>query len=134
MRGNRSANTRPELAVRAQLRAAGFTGYRLHWPVPGRPDIAFPGRRIAIFVNGCFWHGCPRCQIKLPEHNAEYWRAKITKNQARDARRVAELEAIGWRPLVVWECDVRAGAKAMVTVVAALWAPGARGAKPDGEA
>ncbi|MEE0262695.1 MAG: NUDIX domain-containing protein, partial [Collinsella sp.] len=67
MKGNKRANTKPELLVRQRLRAAGLTGYRLEWKVPGKPDIAFPGRKIAIFVNGCFWHRCPKCNPSQPK-------------------------------------------------------------------
>ena len=66
MQANKSKNTKPELLVRARLREAGYTGYRLHWKkAPGKPDICFPGRRVAIFVNGCFWHRCPHCALPL---------------------------------------------------------------------
>lgn len=61
MQGNRGKNTKPELLVRAHLREAGLTGYRLHWHVAGRPDVAWPGKRVAVMVNGCFWHRCPHC-------------------------------------------------------------------------
>ena len=72
MKGNKRANTKPELLVRQRLRAAGLTGYRLEWKVPGKPDIAFPGRKIAIFVNGCFWHRCPKCNPSQPKRNVEF--------------------------------------------------------------
>lgn len=105
----RGRDTGPELAVRRALRAEGLTGYRLHRAdLPGRPDVAFIGRRAAIFVHGCFWHGhdCPR-GARAPKTNAAYWRAKIARNRARDAAALAALEAQGWRALVVWECALR---------------------------
>ena len=84
MKGNKRANTKPELLVRQRLRAAGLTGYRLEWKVPGKPDIAFPGRKIAIFVNGCFWHRCPKCNPSQPKRNVEFWEAKFRRNIERD--------------------------------------------------
>ena len=109
MRRVKGRDTSPELAVRAILRAAGI-GYRLGgMGLAGRPDIVMKGRRVAVFVHGCFWHGhdCARGARK-PKANAEYWTAKIDRNRARDARVAAELEAAGWRVLTVWECDLRA--------------------------
>ncbi len=102
-------DTGPERAVRALLRAQGLAGYRLdRRDLPGRPDIAFIGRKRAIFVHGCFWHGhdCKR-GARAPKANAGYWAAKIACNRARDAAALAALSALGWRALVVWECGLR---------------------------
>jgi DNA mismatch endonuclease (patch repair protein) len=108
MRGNVAKNTSPELTLRKLLRAAGFPGYRLHWKkAPGRPDIVYPGRGVAIFVNGCFWHRCPHCQPALPKSHSDFWQRKFELNQERDARKVRELEQAGWRVLIVWECRLR---------------------------
>lgn len=108
MQANRSKNTKPELLVRAALREAGYTGYRLHWKkAPGHPDICFPGRKIAIFVNGCFWHRCPRCALSTPKSNVEFWEGKFSRNRARDARDQELLVADGWTVLVVWECQLK---------------------------
>lgn len=108
MRANKRRNTKPELAVRAMLRELGYPGYRLDWAkAPGRPDIAFPGRKIAIFVNGCFWHHCPTCNLSMPKRNAEYWAAKIERNMARDARVQAELAELGWTVIVIWEHELK---------------------------
>ena len=85
-------------------------GYRLGgWGLPGRPDLVMPGRRIAVFVHGCFWHGhrCPRGD-RMPKTNAAYWQAKIARNQNRDAASLEALAALGWRTLIVWECETRA--------------------------
>ena len=83
MQANKSKNTKPELKVRAALREAGLSGYRLHWKkAPGKPDICFPGRRVAIFVNGCFWHRCPHCGLSMPKSNVEFWEAKFARNRA----------------------------------------------------
>lgn len=107
MKGNKRKDTKPELILRKGLRERGFPGYRLQWKVSGRPDICYPGRRVAIFVNGCFWHRCPRCDLRVPEHNRDYWTSKFEANVARDARKVAELESTGWTVVTVWECDIQ---------------------------
>ena len=120
MRRVKARDTAPERAVRRLLREAGLTGYRLHRAdLPGRPDIAFIGRRRAIFVHGCFWHGhdCPR-GARTPKANAEYWRAKIARNRARDAAARAALETQGWRTLTVWECALRDRAALSARLVA----------------
>ena len=119
MKGNRGRDTGPELELRRLLREAGQPGYRLHWKkAPGRPDVAYPGRRVAIFVNGCFWHRCPTCQPAEPKSNSEFWRRKFELNAERDARKQSELEQAGWTVIVIWECELRndpAGVKARVT-------------------
>lgn len=108
MQGNKRADTKPEMLVRQRLRQAGLTGYRLQWKqAPGRPDIAFPGRRIAIFVNGCFWHRCPHCNPSTPKRNVEFWEAKFRRNVERDARALAELKERGWQAIVIWECELK---------------------------
>ena len=107
MQGNKRSNTKPELLVRQRLRAAGLVGYRLQWKVPGRPDIAWPGKRVALFVNGCFWHRCPRCKPPAPKRNVEYWVVKFERNVERDARSRAALEAMGWTVHVIWECQLK---------------------------
>jgi len=108
MRAVKSSDTGPERLLRRRLWAAGFR-YRLHRrDLPGKPDLTFPGRRLAVFVHGCFWHGhvCPR-GARRPKTNAAYWRAKIARNQARDADVAVALQALGWRSVVVWECELR---------------------------
>lgn len=108
MRSNKSKNTGPELKVRAALRQAGFPGYRLNWDkAPGKPDICYPGRKIAIFVNGCFWHRCPKCNLPPPKHNAEYWVPKLNRNVERDLSNYHTLRHDGWHVIVIWECDIR---------------------------
>jgi DNA mismatch endonuclease (patch repair protein) len=104
----RARNTRPELALRQALRALGWTGYRLHYKkASGRPDIAFVGRRVAVFVHGCFWHGCPYCSPPRPKSHTDFWNAKLDANKARDARAVRALKAEGWRVVTCWECQLR---------------------------
>jgi len=108
MRAVKSRDTSPELAVRALLRSFA-PGYRLHRKdIPGNPDIAYVGRRQAIFVHGCFWHGhdCAR-GARMPKANADYWRAKIARNRARDEAHRARLAELGWRALTVWECELK---------------------------
>lgn len=110
MRAVKSRDTSPELAVRALLRRFA-PGYRLHRAdVPGKPDIAYVGRKRAILVHGCFWHGhdCAR-GARPPKANADYWRAKIARNVARDARNLDALATLGWRALTVWECELKDG-------------------------
>ena len=108
MRRVRSKDTRPELALRRLFTGMGLR-YRLHRrDLPGSPDVAFIGRRTAVFVHGCFWHGhdCRR-GARAPKQNAAYWASKIARNRARDAEVGARLQAVGWRALVVWECELR---------------------------
>ena len=108
MRSVKGRDTSPELAVRRILRAAGI-GYRLGGQgLAGRPDVMMKGRKVAVFVHGCFWHGhdCARGSRK-PKANAEYWSGKIDRNRVRDARVTAQLRDDGWRVLTVWECEMR---------------------------
>lgn len=108
MQGNKRRDTKPELIVRGLLREIGHSGYRLQWKkVPGRPDIAYPGKKIAIFVNGCFWHRCPKCDLPLPKSNQDFWKAKFRRNIERDQRKINELEAQGWTVHVIWECELK---------------------------
>jgi DNA mismatch endonuclease (patch repair protein) len=106
MQGNRGRGTWPESLTRRALRKVGAVGYRLNWRTPaGRADIAFPGRRIAILVHGCFWHGCPR-HSSTPKSHSGFWKAKFKANKARDRRVRQDLSASGWLSLELWECDI----------------------------
>lgn len=117
MSRNRAKDTAPELLLRKALWAAGLRGYRLHARgVPGRPDITFPRARVAVFVHGCFWHDCPE-HSHAPKSNSAFWAAKFARNRERDARKLRELEAAGWRPLVFWEHEVKADLAAIVREV-----------------
>lgn len=107
MKGNKGKDTKPEMLVRKRLRSEGLTGYRLHWHVPGKPDIAFPGKKVAIFVNGCFWHRCPHCNPSMPKSNQDYWIPKFERNQERDRRNYERLRKDGWRVHVIWECELK---------------------------
>ncbi len=97
-------NTTTELPLGKLLRAAGLTGYRKHWHVAGKPDFAWPRRKVAVFVDGCFWHGC-RCKY-LPRTNTEFWRKKIETNKRRDSRVSRLLRKQGWTVVRVKECTV----------------------------
>jgi len=108
MRANRARDTGPELRLRLALRQAGLGGYRLNWKkAPGRPDIAYPGLKVAVFVHGCYWHHCPRCYPNLPKSNPDFWARKFELNRERDARKRASLESNGWVVVETWECDIR---------------------------
>jgi DNA mismatch endonuclease, patch repair protein len=103
----RSKDTAPELAVRRFLHAAGLR-YRLHrHDLPGRPDLMFAGRRVCVFVHGCFWHGCPHCRhgARDVKSNTEYWLPKLARNRARDADNQRRLAALGWTALTIWACQ-----------------------------
>ena len=120
MKSNVRTGTKPELELRRLLREAGFPGYRLHWKqAAGTPDIAYPGRRVAIFVNGCFWHRCPHCTPPNPKSHSEFWEAKFVRNQERDSRKTRQLEAVGWRVVTVWECRLRKDPAAVVEEITA---------------
>lgn len=107
MSGIRSKNTRPEITLRKLLHGMGFR-YRLHTHrVPGRPDMAFPVYRAAVFVHGCFWHGHDCEFFRMPSTRPEFWAAKIAQNRARDIRVRQMLGEEGWRQLIVWECAIR---------------------------
>lgn len=100
-------NTKPEIAVRRMLHAAGY-GYRLHRAdLPGTPDIALASRRKVIFVHGCFWHRhhC-RAGVKSPSANPAYWLPKFERIKARDAAALEQLSRLGWSSLIVWECEL----------------------------
>lgn len=109
MRRIRSKDTAPELATRQLFRELGFTGYRIHRKdLPGKPDVAFIGRKKAVFIHGCFWHGhdCKEGR-RRPKSNQAYWLPKIDRNRQRDADHRAELARLGWNVLTVWECELR---------------------------
>jgi DNA mismatch endonuclease (patch repair protein) len=113
----RGRDTRPEMLIRRGLHGRGYR-YSLHVRnLPGRPDLAFFRHRAVIFVHGCFWHGhdCP--MFRLPATRADFWRAKIDTNRARDEAAGAALTESGWRSLIVWECALRGPARLELTTV-----------------
>ena len=108
MRAVKSRDTHPEMVVRRLLHSLGYR-FRLHRKdLPGKPDIVFPGRGKLILIHGCFWHGhdCAR-GARVPKANREYWLRKVSGNQERDARHLADLMAAGWGVRVVWECETK---------------------------
>ena len=107
MSGNKARNTNPEILLRKKLYQNKVIGYRINYKkVPGRPDIAFTSKKIAIFVNGCFWHRCPHCNLTMPKNNTVFWEEKFKKNKERDKRKIDELRKDGWIPITIWECKI----------------------------
>ena len=103
-----TGNKSTELRVAAALRARGISGWRRHLrSIPGRPDFYFPKARLAVFVDGCFWHACPKCARRVPRTRAGFWEAKIESNRRRDARVRRQLRALGIRALRVWEHELK---------------------------
>lgn len=104
----RRSDTKPELIVRQLLHARGYR-FRVQLKgVPGRPDVAFPARRKAILVHGCFWHQHEGCRLsRAPATRSEFWREKFARNKERDTRLLAEATQMGWETLVIWECETR---------------------------
>lgn len=118
MVANKASGTKPELRLRKALWGAGLRGYRLNWKkASGRPDICFPKRKVAIFINGCFWHRCPICNLGLPKTNTEFWHRKFELNVARDAEKARVLSEAGWKVLTVWECELRSDVDHCVDLV-----------------
>ena len=121
MSRNKARNTKPELNLRRSLYADGVRGYRLNWKkAPGTPDIAFPGKKIAIFINGCYWHRCPHCELPLPKTNKEFWKEKFDKNIKKDIKKEKELLDLGWIVLVFWECKIKTNMKDCTNKIKAI--------------
>lgn len=107
MQNGKTKNTAPEIKLRSLLHKNGFRFRVNRKDLPGKPDIVLPKYRAVIFVHGCFWHGhdCPRGQ--RPQTNADFWNQKIDRNVIRDKSDVSLLESLGWRVLIVWECEIK---------------------------
>jgi DNA mismatch endonuclease (patch repair protein) len=123
MRRVKGRDTTPEMKVRKALTKLGAR-YRLHRKdLPGNPDVVLPGRRLALFVHGCFWHGhdCAR-GARVPKANRDYWLAKVARNRARDQTSREALAAQGWRVETLWECDLK-DAEALEARLASLLSP-----------
>ena len=121
MRQVKGKDTTPELKVRKALTALGAR-YRLHRKdLPGSPDVVLPGRKLALFVHGCFWHGhdCAR-GARVPKANRDYWIAKVARNRARDMKTREALTTAGWRVETIWECDLKDAAALMARLAALL--------------
>ncbi|HWZ99582.1 MAG TPA: very short patch repair endonuclease [Candidatus Dormibacteraeota bacterium] len=114
-------NSTTERAFVSILREAGISGWRRHLNLPGKPDFVFRSKRLAIFLDGCFWHGCPRC-YRLPQDNRAYWKKKVMGNRRRDRRRSRELRSAGWRVLRFWEHTLKSsrGRSQILTRVRAI--------------
>jgi DNA mismatch endonuclease (patch repair protein) len=107
MRAVRRRDTEAEMKVRRLLHRLGYR-YRLQASdLPGKPDIVFRGRRLAVFVHGCFWHGHDCRRGRLPASRVDFWRARIKRNRNRDERALDALQVAGWQSLVIWECELR---------------------------
>lgn len=113
----RSTDTKPEMRVRRLVHGLGYR-YRLHVrELPGTPDLVFPSRRAVIFVHGCFWHRHENCALaRLPKSRLDFWRKKLESNTTRDAAQQERLRELGWRVLVVWECQLGDTAKLTDTI------------------
>ena len=105
MKGNKGKDTKPEVLLRSSLHRSGKRFRKHYKKVPGSPDIAFVSSKLAVFVDGCFWHGCPKC-YKEPKTNTEFWRKKVKKNRDRAKVVNKDLKGIDWAVVRVWEHDV----------------------------
>ncbi|MFC1684994.1 very short patch repair endonuclease [Pseudomonadota bacterium] len=114
----RAKNTKPEQLLRKALWQLGYR-YRLHYHLPGKPDIAFPGNKLVIFVDGCFWHGCPR-HGSLPKTNTDFWERKIHRNIERDAENTQSIQREGWTVLRYWGHEIEDNLEQVVTNVLAF--------------
>ncbi len=117
----RGKDTGPERAVRSLLHRMGYR-FRLHRnDLPGKPDIVLPKYRTAIFVHGCFWHRHPRCRYAYtPKTRVKFWKNKFAENVARDRRAMRALRRLGWRVIVIWECEVSTGESLAKRLVSTL--------------
>lgn len=120
----RGSDTGPELALRRALWQAGVRGWRLRPKgTTGKPDIAFIGKKVAIFCDGCFWHGCPKC-YRRPASNQSYWDQKARRNRERDQRVTDVLHASGWAVIRLWEHDINTNlARCVAAVLKATQSP-----------
>lgn len=115
----RGKNTGPEIKLRKLLWSQGIRGYRIHYILPGKPDIVFTKKKISIFIDGCFWHKCPVC-FQEPETRKEFWMKKILSNVERDKKVNKQLMEEGWTVLRFWEHDVRKNPDAIVKEISEL--------------
>lgn len=125
-------NSSTELRLIALMRSAGVTGWRRKYKLAGKPDFVFPKCRTAVFVDGCFWHGCPKCALGA-KSNSEYWKPKIAGNIKRDRTNTSRLRASGWKVVRVWEHDLRDDpAKCLRKIVTAIRRDAAKPGEPGG--
>lgn len=114
-----TGNRATELRLAAIFRAHGITGWRRHQPLPGKPDFVFRRERLAVFVDGCFWHGCPQ-HLRMPRDNRHYWKRKIARNILRDRETTRRLKRAGWRVVRVWEHAIHAPVPVVQRIKSAL--------------
>jgi DNA mismatch endonuclease (patch repair protein) len=111
-------NTKPELMLRKLLYVAGSRGYRVNYKqLPGKPDVVFTKKRVAIFVHGCFWHGCKVCGGRVPKHNNDYWSKKLQANIDRDTKRRAQLEEMNYTVIEIWEHELKNDAPKVIASI-----------------
>jgi DNA mismatch endonuclease (patch repair protein) len=115
----RGKNTTPEIKLRKILFAVGIRGYRIHHNLPGKPDIVFTKKKIAIFIDGCFWHKCPVC-FQEPETRKDFWMKKIQSNIDRDKKVNEKLKHDGWTVIRIWEHEIRKEPEKAVKKIIAL--------------
>lgn len=101
----RDKDTKPEIILRKALWGLGYR-YRINYKLTGKPDIVFPGKHIAVFVDGCFWHCCPK-HCKMPETNREFWEKKLHRNVERDKEVTLKLKKDGWKVIRIWEHEIK---------------------------
>lgn len=114
-----TGNAETELRLVQVMTQSGITGWRRHQILPGKPDFTFRRERLAVFVDGCFWHGCPKC-YRAPTSNETYWTGKLAGNRARDKRVSAQLRSEGWRVLRIWAHQLREPERVVARLLAAL--------------
>ena len=117
----RSSNTKPELAVRKILHSLGYRFRLYKKDLPGKPDIILKRYKTVVFVHGCFWHQHKRCtRSNIPKSNISYWKPKLERNTKRDKKHKADLKRVGWKTIVVWECEIKAIEKLEKKLIKAL--------------
>src|SRR5581483_184091 len=121
-----SGNRATELRLKQILRQYQITGWRRNFRIAGKPDFAFPDSKLAIFVDGCFWHGCPQ-HLRMPRENRAYWRRKIGRNRKRDRTAMRALRNTGWYAMRIWEHELRFPNRVMRRLRRTLQAARARG-------
>ena len=112
-------NAKTEVRFARLMRAGGISGWRRHLPILGKPDFAFRNQKLAIFVDGCFWHGCPKC-FRLPKQNRAFWKVKIDGNRKRDQSVNRRLRRLGWKVIRIRECQLRHSVRVVVKIKKAL--------------
>ena len=122
MSANKAKDTKLETILRSALWIKGIRRYRLHWKrIPGSPDIAYPSKKVAVFVNGCYWHRCPHCKPHFPRTIDSFWSNKFIANIERDKRKNDELAQLGWRVIIIWECQIRKDLKKQIDIIFNAW-------------